>query len=33
MGECVASTVAALQHFEASPDTVLIGTEGPTGAD
>ena len=33
MGECAASTVAALQHFEAGPDTVLIGTEGPTGAD
>ena len=33
MGECAASTVAALQHFEAGPDTVLIGTEGPAGAD
>jgi diaminopropionate ammonia-lyase len=33
MGECAASTVAALPHFEAGPDTVLIGTEGPTGAD
>ena len=33
MGECAASTVAALQHFEAGPDTVLVGTEGPTGAD
>ena len=33
MGECAASTVAALQDFEAGPDAVLIGTEGPTGAD
>jgi diaminopropionate ammonia-lyase len=33
MGECAAATVAALRQFDAGPDTVLIGTEGATGAD
>jgi hypothetical protein len=33
LGECSAAAVAALRHLDAGPNTVLVATEGVTGAE